>query len=718
MVLSAAVGEDVLRAILQGTPPGAVYALIALGFVLTYKTSGVFNLAFGAQAYVSAAMFFKAHVEWDWPLLPSVVLAVLVVAPLLGLVLERIIFRHLRTASAVSKLVVTIGLTVALPALFDLVANFEAVAGRTPVGIVPDGATVFYDPLGVYAFSRNELVAIAVAVLGMALLAALFRFTAIGLAMRAVVESPRMTELNGIRADAVSSFSWALSSTFAGAAGVLIAPRFNTLAAPDFFHLVVVAIAAAAIGKLVSLPRALLGGLGLGIFIALFDTFLPQWVDDFPFLRPFQENLTPSMPFVVLFAVLVLWPAIRRSKEASDPLSGVDPPPPMPVAATRSVRLTAIVRIVGVAALLFIGYVVYFEADASWLFLVTNAVILSTIYLSITVITGMAGQISLCQGAFAAIGGFAAFQLSDRFGTSVLLAALVGAVVAAVVGALLSLPVLRLGGVWFAIATLAFAFFFDAVLVRFSWVGGGESATFSGTRVPRPTVGPWDFTDDRAFLVLCVVVFALVALAVVQLREGTIGRTLRALRGSEVAAQSIGISPARARITAFAVSAFIAALGGAMLAMHQQNVNYANNFSPFAALFWLVLVVALGARTVEGAAQAGAAFSLFDAVVLRGAIFGWILRDPSRIPGFLPVSPKWRFVLFGLATIQFARHPEGMVEHGKRRVYAWMEARGDSRRAGATGPAPPPPGERPDVGPPPSERPLVAESTTGSEGRG
>src|SRR5688500_4314235 len=106
-MLAASIGEDVLRAVLQGTPPGTVFALIALGFVLTYKTSGVFNLAFGAQAYVSAAMFFHARAEWGWGIPPALVLSVFVLAPAIGLVLERLIFRHLRTATAVAKLVVT-----------------------------------------------------------------------------------------------------------------------------------------------------------------------------------------------------------------------------------------------------------------------------------------------------------------------------------------------------------------------------------------------------------------------------------------------------------------------------------------------------------------------------------------------------------------------------------------------------------------------------------
>jgi branched-subunit amino acid ABC-type transport system permease component len=691
MIFAASVGEDLFRGLLQGLPPGTVYALIALGFVLAYKTSGVFNLAFGAQAYVSAAMYFQARVEWGWEIIPALVVSVFILAPLLGLVLERLIFRHLRTSSAVAKLVVAIGLTVAIPSIFELIVGFEPVAGRTPEGIVPGGATVFYDPFGVYRFSRDELVAMAVALVAMAGLAALFRFSGIGLQMRAVVESPRMTELNGIRADRVSAFAWALSSFFAGLAGVLIAPRFNTLAAPDFFNLVVVAIAAAAVGRLLSLPWALAGGLGLGVLIALANTFLPRWSGDHPLLATIQENVTPAMPFVVLFGLLVLWPAVRHTREQSDPLSGVDPPPPSLAALDRSQWLTRATQVFAVVFLAGVGFVVFTQADASWLFLVTQAVILATIYLSITVITGMAGQISLCQGTFAAIGAFSAFQLTDRAGMPVLLAGLIGAVLAAAVAAVLSLPVLRLGGVWVAIATLAFAFFFDAVMVKLPWIGGGDTALLQGTRVPRPTIGPWDLADDEKFLVLTILVFVVASLAVIQVREGTVGRTLRALRGSEVAAQSIGISPARARITAFAVSAFIAGIGGALLAMHQENVNYGSNFAPFVALFWVVLVVSLGSRTVEGAAQAGAAFALFDAVVLKGAVFGWIFRSPDRIPGFLPLSPKWRFVLFGLATIQFARHPEGLIEHGKRRAHQRVEQiRARVRRSGGQ-PAPPAP---------------------------
>jgi branched-subunit amino acid ABC-type transport system permease component len=677
MILADGLGTDLFRALLQGLPPGTVYALVALGFVLTYKTSGVFNLAFGAQAYISAVAFYKTHTEWAWPLLPSVLVSVFLLAPAIGLLLEWAVFRHLRTATAVAKLVVTLGLTVALPALFDLLVNFQSVAGVTPVGVVPEGAGVFYDPFGVYAFSRNELVAMGVAVVAVAGLGVLFRYSAIGLQMRAVVESPRMTELNGIAADRVSAFAWALSSLFAGLAGVLIAPRFNTLGTSDFFNVMIVAIAAAAIGRLTSLPRALAGGLGLGILIALFNTFLPRWAVDHTWLQPLQDNLTPAIPFVVLFGVIVFVPGIRRSRETEDPLAGVDPPSQGLVPGARATRNALVTNGIRAAVLVAAFAVLFARGDDVWIYAVTQAVVMAVIFCSITVITGLGGQISLCQGAFAATGAFAVFQLVDRYDMSVLVAAVIGAAIAGVVGGVLSLPLRRLNGIWVAIATLAFAFFFDAVIVNQSWVGGGDTALFQGTDVPRPVIGPWDLADDKQFLALALVILALVAVAVMQIRGGTIGRTLRALGGSEVAAQSIGISPGRARLLAFSISAFIAGLGGALLAIHQENVNYGTNFSPFAALFWMVLVVTLGSRTIEGALTAAGAFALFDLLVLKGTIFAWILRSPDRIPGLFPVAPGWRYVLFGLATIQFARHPEGIIEAGRRRAALRAERRAE-----------------------------------------
>lgn len=707
----ASIGEDLLRAVLQGAPPGTVYALVAVGFVLAYKTSGVFNLAFGAQAYVSAVVFFKLNTDWGWPTVPSFLVSVVILAPLLGIVLELVVFRHLRTAPAIVGLVITIGLTLALPAIVDIVLSYEPRTGLTPAGLAPDGNNVYYEVFGVYSFSRNELIAMAAVTVATAGLAALFAFTTVGLRMKAVVESPRMTELNGIPADRISAGAWALSSLFAGLAGVLIAPRFTTLAAPEFFNLVVVSMAAAAVGLLVSLPRAFAGGLGLGILIALFNTFVPKWADDFTWLRQIQNNLTPAIPFVVLFGILVFVPSVRRSTRATDPLSGVDPPSSSQGHAEATRRSVAIRRLLGTAALVVAAIVLFARGDAVWVFLVTQGVVLAIVFLSITVITGFAGHISLCQGAFAAIGAFTVYQLAIRYDVPVLVGALVGGVIAAAVGALLSLPLLRLNGIWIAIATLAFAFFFNAVMIKFSWVGGSPTAAGSALTVPRPVIGPWDFDDDKQFLVLATIILVLATAAVTLFGLGTTGRKLRAVRGSQLAAQSIGISVARTRVTAFAVSAFVAALGGGMIAIHQENVSYDTNFSPFGALFWLVLVVTFGARLPSGALWAAGAFSLMDKVILQGTFIGWILRDPGRIPEVFPISPKWRFVLFGLGTIQYAKHPEGVIEMMKERAAERRAARAERRR-----PGPSPAGDREmSAAPPPARTDASSTAPTGQD---
>jgi branched-chain amino acid transport system permease protein len=632
--------SELLGYVIRGIPFGCVYALVAIGLVLTYKTSGVFNLAFAAQAFVSAAVYYDTRATHEWPILPAFILAVVVVGPLLGLILDRLLFRHLRTAPPIARLVTSIGLLVAMPELVKLWFGKSAKFG--PPTIWPNEFAIYR--FGDYAIDGNQaatVVSTAVVVVGLTLL---FRYSSIGLRMRAVVESPRMTELTGINADRVGTFAWMLSSLFAGLAGVLLAPLFAQVAAPNFTILLVAAIAAAAFGRLTSIPLALLGGLLLGIAQGILAGYLP--------LNSILANgLRPSLPFIVLFLLLLFWPGLRTRREAADPLSGVDPPPPGLAAAERPEALTRLTHILGLVVVLVGLYVALFALDDFWLLIVTKALIFATIFLSITVITGMAGQISLCQATFAAVGAFTTAQVVDRYDTPVLLTMVLGALVAGAVGALLSVPALRLGGIYLTLATLAFALMFDSVLAPLDWVSGGQLPI----RVPRPTLGPIDFDSDRSFFLLAVFVLALVSMLVIFVRRGTTGRYLDALRGSETAATAIGINPATARVLAFALSAGIAGLGGAMLAAQETQANSAN-FVPFVGLFWVVIVVALGARTVEGAIQAGLGI-VFVPEILKALNF----------------SPSYQFVLFGFLAFNYARHPEGIVEANKRKSLAFVQ---------------------------------------------
>lgn len=621
--------DELLDSVVRGIPFGCVFGLLAMGLVLVYRTTGVFNLAFGAQAFVSAAVYYDLRVRHAWEILPAFTVAVLVVAPLLGLVLDLAFFRHLRSATPVSRLVVALGLLVALPEAVKL--WFGSGPAFAPPSLSPDPDRLWR--IGDLTVDGNDVVTIAVTVAMVALLTVLFRFTPLGLRMRAVVESPRMTELMGVAADRVTATAWTLSSLLAGLVGVLLAPLFAQVNASSFTTLLIVAIAAAAVGGFVSIPWAFLGGLGLGVAQQMISAQLP--LDSV-----LAAGLRPALPFFVLFVLLVLRAGRHVDRPPTDPLSTVEPPGSGGSLAVRSEPTTRAGRALTAtaAAGLVLGAVVLL--DPFWLSLTTEAVLFAVVFLSITVITGMAGQLSLCQATFAAIGAFTTAQLADAFGLPVLVAVLGGALLAAAVGALLALPALHLGGIQLAFATLAFALMFTSIVEPLDWVSGGALPV----DVPRPAIGPVELTDDRWFLLLAVGVLAVVGFGLLRVRDGRLGRSLRALSTSEAAARSVGIGPLRPRVTALALSAAVAGLGGGLLAVGQGEANPAT-FTPLLGLFWVVIVVVLGTRSVTGAVVAGFALVVLPEVFDR-----------------VGLSTSWLFVLFGLAALSFARHPGGLVE--------------------------------------------------------
>jgi Branched-chain amino acid ABC-type transport system, permease components len=637
---------EFIKYVIQGVPFGCVFALVAIGLVLTYKTSGVFNLAFGAQAFVAAAVYYDVRVRHGWPTLLAAGFVVLVLSPALGLLLDVAIFRHLRTASPIAKLVSSLGLLVAIPQIVQIWLGSSSTFGV--VGIWWNDDALYH--FGDYVLDGKEMAIVASTAILVVLLGVLFRFAPIGLQMRAVVESPRMTELAGVNADRVSAFSWMLSSLFAGLAGVLLAPLYSSLAPQNFNTLLVAAIAAAAFARLTSIPLALVGGLALGVLQALAAGYLPP-------ASVIAHEIRPSLPFLALFLLLLFWPGLRFAVQSKDPLSGIDPPPSPPIALSRGRFLTNATHVFGTVVVGGVLVLLLTVASAYWVGIATTAVVLSIVFLSITVITGMAGEVSLCQATFAGIGAFATAQIVSVFGLAVLPTLFIGALVAAAIGALLAVPTLRLGGIFLSLGTLAFALMFESLLVPLGWVSGGTQPV----RVPRP-IG---FVDDRAFLVLCVVILALASVFVILIRRGTTGRFLNALRGSETAAKSIGINPTRVRILAFAVSAGIAGLGGGLLAV-QKHIATPDDFSYFYSLFFVVLVVTLMPSTVEGAINAGVGFALVPEVL--------------KLVG---VSPSWQFVLFGLGAITYARHPEGVLEFQKGRSLAAIQRRLPERLRGS-----------------------------------
>ncbi|MGA8296190.1 MAG: ABC transporter permease [Acidimicrobiales bacterium] len=619
---------------LPGIPFGCAYALMAVGLVLTFKASGVFNIAFGAQAYV-AALVFDVAVGNGWPRWAAFIVAVMLLSPAIGIVLDRALFRYTLSAPPLVKLVPSLGLLIAIPSITQMIFGISQRLAPPALALNPNA--VEFRAAGV-AVTGSEVLTTIVTVGVVIVLGLLLSASSIGLEMRAVVESARMTELDGIRADRVSAFAWVLSSLLAGLAGVLLAPDFASLEPSNFTALLVAAIAASAIGGFASLPLTLIGGLVLGIAQGVIGGYLPAGT-------VLASGLRPSFPFLVLAVLLVAGRRFRPTGAFSDPLAGVDPPALSlrPPGRMEEVALGSRAFVAFAAAVLFVVAAVVLPGN--WEFTLTQGIVLATILLSITLLTGLSGQISLCQAAFAAIGAFTAGQLALHFGTAILIGALAGGALAAVVGALLALPGLRLGGIALAMFTLSFALLGDNVLFQYSWSGNGAS----GLLIPRPVVAGVNFSSNTSFLVLAAIVLVIAALAVRLIQRSTLGGQLVALRSSEVGAQSIGIDVRALRVVAFTLSAALAGIGGALYASLEQGIS-PNDFNYEFSLVFVVVVATVGVYSVTGAIVGGLAYAVINQAVSS---------LPSRYDAIIAV-------VFGLAALSYVRHPEGIVEYVRR----------------------------------------------------
>jgi branched-chain amino acid transport system permease protein len=634
--------EDLLVYIVRGFPAGCVYGLIAMAVVLTYKTSGVFNLAFGAQAYVAAALFYKLGKEHDWPTGVAAALAVIVMSPLLSLGLEYFIFRHMRTQPLVVKLVAALGLLTALPEITKLWFGKEIKNVPPSVASSPDRLYKLTDRVTI---TQDRLVTVIASLVVFAALTALFRYTVLGLRMRAIVESPRMVELAGVNANLVSRIAWTISGFLAGLAGVLFAHTEPQLRADSYTGLLVVSIAAAAFGLFKSIPRTLAGGMIIAI---VGGQMIPGWLG---VERTVTSYIRPSFPFLMLFAILVFVPGIRSTRETTDPLAGVDPPPPALAASYRDAELDRLTRkVLFPAFIAVVLFLVLVMLPDLWVARVTEGVCLAVIFLSITVLTGLSGQLSLATSVFAGAGAFTVGQLSERYGWNPLIGLVFGALIAATAGALVALPAMRLGGLYLAVATFALALLAQNALYGRDWVGG-----FAGqVDIPRPEAFGVDFADDKPFFILCAVILTALSYAVIFVRRGTTGRFLFAMRGSETAAAASAIDPVKYKLIVFAFSSFIAGVGGALLGMYQgvasTGFEGTSIFSPFFGLVFVVLVVTLGVRTIQGAIVAAMSYVLFP-----------LLLEWLKLP------TEFSLILFGFGAITFARHPEGIMEANTRK---------------------------------------------------
>ncbi|MGW0121961.1 ABC transporter permease subunit [Streptomyces sp. NPDC003327] len=575
---------------LAGLAVGGAAALTGIGLVVTHRATGVLNLAHGAVAMVCAYVLRQLVVEWGWPLPLGAALTLLVVAPGLGLLLDRGVFRPLalRGSGPAGTLVASIGVFVLL---------VGAAALLWGVGARDDAPALLGDDPWA---QLGAVVALA------CLVGAVTRWTRFGRELRAVVDNRPLAVLTGIDADRVAAAGWAFGSFTAGLTGVLLAPyvRLDPYGMP---LLVVEVIAVAVIARMRSLPVAIGAALALGVAQAQLTRLHPEgWAG--PLVQAVGANL-----FVValLVAALVLPGVGGPGRDAL-------PPPAAPARVPGGLW-----AVVGVLFLLPLGFA------GTDLRTAVQVPALAVILLSLVVVTGRGGQIALGQAAYAGLGALFTGLLAAA-GLPELVALGAAVVLVGLAGLLTGWPAIRRHGLALALATLAVG----VAVSRFVFA---QPYATAGLTLDRPA----GLADDRAFYAVELAVLACALALVAALRRGPTGRALAALRDHEPGAACAGVRVSGLKLLAFVLGAALAALGGGLLGMGVRAFD-PDAYDPVRGLLWFAAVLVLGADSLLTPLAAAALLVTLDAGPQAGtaaALIGLLATLSGRLPPLLSLLP-------------------------------------------------------------------------------
>jgi branched-chain amino acid transport system permease protein len=602
-----------------GLATAAIYAISASGLVVTYTTSGIFNFAHGAFSMMAAFMFWQVHVAWGVPVIPAVILVVFVIGPLFGALIERVIMRGIEGTTDVVKIVVTISLMIALIGLANVI--WDPNVGR-PVQAQIGGVA---DILGV-PVSYQRILTMVVAAIVAGALAFMFKYTRLGIGMRAVVDDRSLMMLNGGRPGRISMMSWALGAGMAAISGVLLASE-QTLSATTLTLLFINAYAVAVVGRLRSLPGVFLGAVILG----LSQSYVIGYLDQSSTVGPISlRAVAQALPAVMLFVVMVLQPQDRLVAKGSTRRTTPSRPPSQQFA-----LVGGLVFVIVVAAL---GSLV----SGPNLNLLLGGFFTAVVTLSLVPLTGYAGQISLAQLTFTGIGAVAmATWGANGEPWAVLLA--VG--LCAIVGGIVAFPALRLSGIYLALATAAFALFCSSMVFNQTTVMPGANR-----QVPRLSLGPLSIDSDYSQLVLFAVLFAVIGNGLILLRRSSWGRRLTAMKDSPMACATLGLNLTSTKVGVFALSAAIAGAAGAV----SGRTFLADSLSLPGSLSITMIAVVGGIGSVAGAFFGGlllGAFPIFSTMFAANAvgIFGFVSLSMKDVLAFSP----------GMMGISLGRDPDG-----------------------------------------------------------
>jgi branched-chain amino acid transport system permease protein len=557
----------------------------------------------------------------------------------MGVVLYACLFRFIRGQSTLIKLVSTIGLSVALPPVADIVFGTQTITSAPGLASLHDrpfhvlGTVVTTDQVIIYGFLLFVVLA------GTAVL----RFTDVGLRVRAMVDSEAMSSLSGTNPGRVALGVWAVSAALAGLAGILVAPT-NGLTTTGMTTLMAAAFAAVVAARLRSLPGAVAISLAMGVVTDVIQKYLPP-------NSSFTAAIIPSIPFGFILLFLLFYVVRAGSVDdeagAGGPLDRAIRPAHQAQAAAPEPTTTAPgwERALGIVPLAVVGMLpLIFHGSAYWLGLTALGLCYGITFLTFTVVTGEGGMLWLSQIIFAGTGALAAAQFVVVWHLPVLMAIVLGGVLAAVIGAIIGLLTIRLGDLYVGLVTLTFGLLAETLIfTRNRFLKGGL-----GVNLNRPSFA----NGDLAFAYLALAVFVIFAVLTWNLRRSTSGLALRAVRDSPPAARTLGLSVVQVKVIVGALAAFVAAVGGGFIAL-DARVAQPSSYATFAGLVWLALVVTLGVRSITAAALGGLAFTLLPGVF------------QTYVPSHWAAVPT---LLFGLGALGVALHPEGAVLYNGRQL--------------------------------------------------
>ncbi|HET7530422.1 MAG TPA: branched-chain amino acid ABC transporter permease/ATP-binding protein [Mycobacteriales bacterium] len=561
--------------ILLGTIIGLTYGLLAVGLVLIYRTNRIINFAHGQIGAFGSAFFGVAAVKWHIPYWVAFPMA-LVVAALTGAAAETGVVRRLRHAPRLMSIVATLGVGSFL-IIFAAVINSTASAGS----LYPQPSWLPVFNVGALRVTESYSGMLILSPLVVVAVAVFLKRSRFGLAIRAAAANPEAARMSGIFASRMSSLSWAIAGALSAFTAILTAPTQGFTSGDSFGpELLLRAMTAAVIGRMQSLPLALAGGVGLGVVEQILLWNYPR------------SGLVEEMLFlVILFALLTQRQRGGRDEEKGS-WAAVQGLRPIPQRLQQIWLIRAMPALIGVTFVVVLALLpVVISNSLSVTF--TGIMGFAIVGLSIGVLTGLGGQLTLGQFAVAAVGAVVSFQVSRRIGDfplALLYAGLGGGAVSVAIG----LPALRIRGLMLSVTTLGFALAMPSLLTQPWMLGDGRDP---GKPTGWPLSGPLD--TGHSYYYFALTMFVLCLLLARNIRRSGFGRLLVAIRDNEDNARAFTVRASLVKLQGYLVAGFIAGVGGATYGHSLSNIS-ASTFPAKASIDVVVMTVLGGVSVLAG----------------------------------------------------------------------------------------------------------------------